>query len=88
MQRRQRPAQFQRAPGAHASLVVWQHDRLERSLPELVRIVGDPEAADIGFESTAKRTETSPAAERLAFHLVTASAELERRVVIERTVVG
>jgi len=40
------------------SLVVWRLDRLGRSLPELVKIVGDLEAADVGFESTTERIET------------------------------
>ena len=43
------------------SLVVWRLDRLGRSLPELVNIVGELEASDVGFESTTERIETSTA---------------------------
>lgn len=32
-------------------IVVWRLDRLGRSLPELVRLVGELDAAGIGFES-------------------------------------
>ena len=43
------------------SLVVWRLDRLGRSLPELVKIVAELEAAGVGFESTTERIETSTA---------------------------
>ena len=46
-------------------LVVWRLDRLGRSLSDLVRIVGDLERAEVGFESITERIETSSAAGRL-----------------------
>jgi len=70
------------------SLVVWRLDRLGRSLPELVKIVGELEAAGIGFESTTERIETSTAAGRLMFHVFAALAEFERRLIVERTHAG
>jgi len=68
--------------------VVWRLDRLGRSLPELVKIVGELEAAGIGFESTTERIETSTAAGRLMFHVFAALAEFERRLIVERTHAG
>lgn len=69
-------------------LVVWRLDRLGRSLPELVKIVGELEAAGVGFESVTERIETSSAAGRLVFHVFAALAEFERRLIVERTHAG
>lgn len=69
-------------------LVVWRLDRLGRSLPELVKVVGDLEAAGVGFESITERIETSSAAGRLVFHVFAALAEFERRLIVERTHAG
>jgi DNA invertase Pin-like site-specific DNA recombinase len=69
-------------------LVVWRLDRLGRSLPELVKVVGELEAAGIGFESVTERIETSSAAGRLVFHVFAALAEFERRLIVERTHAG
>jgi len=69
-------------------LVVWRLDRLGRSLPELVKIVGELEAAGVGFESTTERIETGTAAGRLVFHVFAALAEFERRLIVERTQAG
>lgn len=69
-------------------LVVWRLDRLGRSLPELVRVVGELEAAGVGFESLTERIETGSAAGRLVFHVFAALAEFERRLIVERTRAG
>lgn len=69
-------------------LVVWRLDRLGRSLSDLVRIVGDLERAEVGFESITERIETSSAAGRLVFHVFAALAEFERRLIVERTHAG
>lgn len=69
-------------------LVVWRLDRLGRSLPELVKVVGELEAAGVGFESVTERIETSSAAGRLVFHVFAALAEFERRLIVERTQAG
>lgn len=70
------------------TLVVWRLDRLGRSLPELVRIVGELEAGGVAFESLTERIETSSAAGRLVFHVFAALAEFERRLIVERTRAG
>jgi DNA invertase Pin-like site-specific DNA recombinase len=69
-------------------LIVWRLDRLGRSLPELVRIVSELEAAGIGFESLTERIDTSSAAGELIFHIFGSMAQFERRLMIERTRAG
>lgn len=69
-------------------LVVWRLDRLGRSLPELVKLVGELEAAGVGFESLTERIDTSSAAGELVFHIFGSIAQFERRLNIERTRAG
>lgn len=70
------------------TLVVWRLDRLGRSLPDLVKTVGDLESAGIGFESITEKIETSSAAGRLVFHVFAALSEFERNLIRERTQAG
>lgn len=70
------------------TLLVWRLDRLGRSLPDLVRIVGDLEKRGVGFESLSERIETASAAGKLIFHVFAALAEFERNVIRERTHAG
>ena len=69
-------------------VVVWGLDRLGRSPPELVKIVGNLETADIGFESTREYIEASTTTERLVFHVFAALAEFEWRLIVERKIAG
>lgn len=69
-------------------LTVWRLDRLGRSLPELVRVVGELQAAGIGFESLTERIDTSTAAGELVFHVFGSIAQFERRLIVERTQAG
>lgn len=69
-------------------LVVWRLDRLGRSLPDLVRIIGELEQSGISFESVTERIETGTAAGRLVFHVFAALAEFERNITRERTLAG
>lgn len=66
-------------------LIVWRLDRLGRSLPELVRVVGELKTAGVGFESLTERIDTSSAAGELVFHIFGSMAQFERRLIIERT---
>ncbi len=70
------------------TLTVWRLDRLGRSLPDLVRIVGDLEQRGIGFESIAEKIETGSAAGKLIFHVFASLAEFERSLIRERTRAG
>jgi len=69
-------------------LTVWGLDRLGRSLPELVKMIGELQAAGIGFESLTERIDTSTAAGELVFHVFGSIAQFERRLMIERTQAG
>ncbi len=69
-------------------LVVWRLDRLGRSLPDLVRIVGELKSRGIGFESITEKIETVSATGRLVFHVFAALAEFERNLIRERTRAG
>lgn len=70
------------------TLVVWRLDRLGRSLPDLVRIIGELEKKGVGFESLTEKIETSSAAGKLVFHVFAALAEFERTLIRERTRAG
>ena len=70
------------------TLVVWRLDRLGRSLPDLVRIVGELERDGIGFESLTEKIETGSATGKLTFHIFAALAEFERNLIRERTHAG
>lgn len=70
------------------TLVVWRLDRLGRSLPDLVQIVGDLNRQGIGFESLTERIETASATGTLTFHIFAALAEFERNLIRERTQAG
>jgi len=70
------------------TLIVWRLDRLGRSLPDLVRIVGELEQKGVSFESLTEKIETRSAAGKLAFHVFAALAEFERNLIRERTRAG
>jgi len=70
------------------TLVVWRLDRMGRSLPDLVRIVGELERKGVGFESLTEKIETGSATGKLVFHVFAALAEFERNLIRERTQAG
>jgi DNA invertase Pin-like site-specific DNA recombinase len=80
--------QCRKALRAGDTLVVWRLDRLGRSLPDLVQIVGELEQKGIGFESVTERIETGSAAGKLVFHVFAALAEFERNLIRERANAG
>jgi DNA invertase Pin-like site-specific DNA recombinase len=70
------------------TLVVWRLDRLGRSLPNLVQIVGQLQDRGVAFESISEKIDTSSAAGKLIFHLFASLAEFERNLIRERTNAG
>lgn len=86
----QRPelAQCLKAIRAGDTLVVWRLDRLGRSLPDLVKIIDELQAAGVHFESLSEKIETSTAGGKLQFHVFAALAEFERSLIRERTRAG
>lgn len=63
-------------------------DRLGRSLPDLVRIVGELEQKGVSFESPTGKIETSSAAGKLGFDVFAALAEFEHNLIREHTRAG
>lgn len=81
-------AQCRKALRPGDTLVVWRLDRLGRSLPDLVSIIGELEADGVGFQSITEKIETGSAAGKLVFHVFAALAEFERNLIRERTQAG
>ena len=70
-------------------LVVWRLDRLGRSMPHLVALIADLQARGIGFRSLSDGViDTTSASGELVFHLFSALAQFERRLIQERTAAG
>jgi DNA invertase Pin-like site-specific DNA recombinase len=71
------------------TLVVWRLDRLGRSMHHLVELIEELRNRGIGFRSVSDGLidTTSPSGE-LIFHIFSALAQFERRLVQERTKAG
>lgn len=69
-------------------LVVWKLDRLGRSLPHLVQLVGELQKREIGLISLNDSVDTTTAQGRLTFNLFASLAEFERDLIRERTRAG
>lgn len=69
-------------------LTVWKLDRLGRSLPHLVAVLGDLQGRGVGFLSLTEAIDTGSAAGRLLGHVFGALAEFERALLVERTRAG
>lgn len=74
--------------GRFEVLVVWRCDRLFRSLPHMVATLAELNALGIDFVSVTETIDTSTPQGRLLFHLVSAFAQFERDVLVERTRAG
>jgi DNA invertase Pin-like site-specific DNA recombinase len=71
------------------TLVVWRLDRLGRSMHHLVELIEELRDRGIGFRSVSDGLidTTSPSGE-LIFHIFSALAQFERRLIQERTKAG
>lgn len=65
-------------------LVVWRSDRLFRSLKHMVNTLEELTALGIDFVSVTEPFDTTTPQGRLLLHLVSAFAEFERQVLIDR----
>ncbi|MFT8246766.1 recombinase family protein [Roseomonas sp. BN140053] len=65
-------------------LVVWKLDRLGRSLPHLIETVRQLGARGAGFTSLSESIDTTVAGGTLIFHMMSALAEFERALIVER----
>lgn len=86
--RRPQLAECLRAMREGDVLVVWRLDRLGRSVPELIKIMDELKARDIGFRSISEAIDTTTAAGKMVFHVLAAFAEFERNLISERTKAG
>jgi DNA invertase Pin-like site-specific DNA recombinase len=69
-------------------LVVWQLDRLGRSLRHLIELMTELEGQGTGFQSVTEAIDTTSPGGKLVFHIFGALAEFERNLIRERTRVG
>jgi DNA invertase Pin-like site-specific DNA recombinase len=75
------------APGD--TLVGWRLDRLGRSMVHLVTVIEDLLRRQVGFRSLCDGAiDTTTASGELVFHLFSALAQFERRLIQERTRAG
>jgi DNA invertase Pin-like site-specific DNA recombinase len=71
------------------TLLVWRLDRLGRSMPHLVELVEELRNRGIGFRSVNDGViDTTSASGELIFHIFSALAQFERRLIQERTRAG
>lgn len=70
-------------------LVVWRLDRLGRSLPHLIEVIGVLEARGVGFRSLTESIDTTTSGGRLIFHVFGAVlGQFERDLIRDRTKAG
>lgn len=70
------------------TVCVWRIDRLGRSLPHLIQTVADLEERGVHFRSLTEGFDTSTAGGEFLFHIMGALAQMERRLIVERTRAG
>ena len=70
------------------TLVVWKLDRLGRSLPHLLSIIGDLRQRGVAFRSLTEHTDTGSAQGELLFAVFGALAQYERALIRERVMAG
>ena len=69
-------------------LVVWRLDRLGRSLPHLIEVIGALEARGVGFRSLTESIDTTTSGGRLIFHVFGALGQFECDLIRDRTKAG
>ncbi|HGU6442568.1 TPA: recombinase family protein [Citrobacter amalonaticus] len=70
------------------TLVVWKLDRLGWSMRNLVLLVDELRQRGIHFRSLTDSIDTSSPMGRFIFHIMSALAEMERELIVERTLAG
>ncbi len=70
------------------TLVVWKLDRLGRSMRHLVILVEELRQRAVNFRSLTDSIDTSTPMGRFFFHVMGALAEMERELIVERTLAG
>ncbi|HCM1915266.1 TPA: recombinase family protein [Salmonella enterica subsp. salamae serovar 28:r:e,n,z15] len=70
------------------TLVVWKLDRLGRSVKNLVMLISELHERGVHFQSLTDSIDTSTPMGRFFFHVMSALAEMERELIVERTNAG
>jgi DNA invertase Pin-like site-specific DNA recombinase len=70
------------------ALVAWKLDRIGRSLPHVVGLVGDLQKRGVGLKVLTGDIDTTTSTGRLVFGLFATLAEFERDLIHERTMAG
>ncbi|XZS60487.1 flagellar phase variation DNA invertase Hin [Salmonella enterica] len=70
------------------TFVVWKLDRLGRSVKNLVALISELHERGAHFHSLTDSIDTSSAMGRFFFHVMSALAEMERELIVERTLAG
>ena len=73
---------------ADDTLVVWRFDRLGRSVSHLVDVVEQLRTRNVGLESLTEGIDTNSATGEAVFTIIAAFAQMERRLISERTRAG
>lgn len=74
--------------GKGDTLVVWKLDRLGRSVKNLILLISELHERGAHFRSLTDSVDTSTAMGRFFFHVMSALAEMERELIVERTLAG
>lgn len=70
------------------TLVVWKLDRLGRQVKNLVSLITELQERNIHFQSLTDNIDTATPMGRFFFHIMSALAEMERELIVERTRAG
>lgn len=70
------------------TFVVWKLDRLGRTTKGLIDFVNELEKIGVNFRSLTDNIDTSSAQGRFFFHVMSALAEMEKALIVERTQAG
>lgn len=70
------------------TLVVWKLDRLGRSVKNLIALISELHERGAHFRSLTDSIDTSSAMGRFFFHVMSALAEMEHELIVERTLAG
>lgn len=70
------------------ALIVWKLDRLGRSIRDLINITDFLQKHNIGFIAISNNIDTTTKEGRLFFYMMSAIAEYERELILERTTLG
>ncbi|PHM16558.1 MAG: DNA invertase [Sulfuricurvum sp. PD_MW2] len=70
------------------TFVVWKLDRLGRTTKGLIDFVNELSTREVNFRSLTDNIDTSSAQGRFFFHVMSALAEMEKALIVERTQAG